>query len=652
MKSKFSALVTRRNTIAVSLGLTLFLAFSSLIQAAIPPVEKILPNDTLFVLTTPDYSKLREIYSHSPQSQFWNDPAMKPFRDKFVGKFKEQLVTPLERELRVHFDDYTGLPGGQLTLAVTRNGSDAKEPGVVLLMDTRNKSDLLKKDLSDLRKKWVDAGKVMHTEKVGNIEFMVLPVSTNDLPKTLKQVFKGDSDDESDASSTDNGETNNAPPAAKNQIVIGQYESLLILGDSLKTVEGIVTRLTGGMAPALAEVATFESDQMTTFRDAPLYAWVNVRAILDMVVKQTSDDQGDTTDITRPQPPSPQKIIAATGLGGVKSIALSYRDAGDGSAAQLFVNSPDSARQGFIKIISGEAKETSPPSFVPMNVMKFQRWRIDGQKTWATLQKMVGDISPTWLNAINFMIDTANSAAKEKNPDFDLRKNLIGNLGDDIISYQKTPREMTAAGLNAAPSLLLIGSPKPEDLAASLGSLFRLTSQTTPKEREFLGHKIYSITIPSRPMGLPEPGEPLTRALSYAAGRGYVALTTDPASLEEYLRSSENPPKALRETPGLAEAAQKVTGAGTSLFGYENQNEMMRVMFQICKNSGGTNAPDVSPLSSIMNAPKFKEWLDFSLLPDFEQISKYFYFDVFGSSSSVNGITFKVFAPVPPQLKK
>jgi len=35
-------------------------------------------------------------------------------------------------------------------------------------------------------------------------------------------------------------------------------------------------------------------------------------------------------------------------------------------------------------------------------------------------------------------------------------------------------------------------------------------------------------------------------------------MSADPATLETYLRSSENPGKALRDTPGLAEAAQKV----------------------------------------------------------------------------------------------
>ena len=52
-------------------------------HGAIPSPEKILPEDTLFLVTAPDFSKLREIYKASPQSQLWNDPAMRPFKEKF-----------------------------------------------------------------------------------------------------------------------------------------------------------------------------------------------------------------------------------------------------------------------------------------------------------------------------------------------------------------------------------------------------------------------------------------------------------------------------------------------------------------------------------------------------------------------------------------
>src|SRR5438128_1808516 len=62
---------------------------ASSLQAAIPAPEKILPDDTLLILTAPDFAKLRTIYKASPQSQFLNDPAMKPFKDKFISRLQE-----------------------------------------------------------------------------------------------------------------------------------------------------------------------------------------------------------------------------------------------------------------------------------------------------------------------------------------------------------------------------------------------------------------------------------------------------------------------------------------------------------------------------------------------------------------------------------
>jgi len=53
---------------------------------------------------------------------------------------------------------------------------------------------------------------------------------------------------------------------------------------------------------------------------------------------------------------------------------------------------------------------------------------------------MLAEISPQSVNTLNFILDTANTAAKDKDPSFDIKKNLIGNLGDDIITYEKTPR--------------------------------------------------------------------------------------------------------------------------------------------------------------------------------------------------------------------
>src|SRR5216684_3859500 len=75
--------------------------------APIPSAEKILPDDTILLLTIPDFTKAREIFKNSPFVQFWNDPAMKPFREKFMAKIASEYFQPFERELDMKFSDYT-----------------------------------------------------------------------------------------------------------------------------------------------------------------------------------------------------------------------------------------------------------------------------------------------------------------------------------------------------------------------------------------------------------------------------------------------------------------------------------------------------------------------------------------------------------------
>ncbi|MEO7300325.1 MAG: hypothetical protein ABI042_17305, partial [Verrucomicrobiota bacterium] len=104
----------------------LFCAFSVLCRAEIPSPEKLLPNDTLVLVTTPDLAKLRDAFKTSSQGQAWNDAGMKPFRDKFISKFTGDIIEPLEKELGIKLSDYTRLAQGQVTFALTQNGWQGK----------------------------------------------------------------------------------------------------------------------------------------------------------------------------------------------------------------------------------------------------------------------------------------------------------------------------------------------------------------------------------------------------------------------------------------------------------------------------------------------------------------------------------------------
>lgn len=632
-----------------------------LANAAAPSPEKLLPDDTLLMVTAPDFDKLCDLWAKSVPARLWNDPAMRPFRDKFVSKWQEQFIKPLQRDLdAIELKDYASLLEGQLTFALTRNGwqgQDGQSPGVLLLADTKEKSAQSKKRLAQLRQKWTESGKAVRIERIHGIEFMVLSVSTNDVPKTWRRFFPG-------SSPVEELGDENAPkkPQPKSELVIGQADSLIIAGNSLQAVEKLVVRLSGGSLPTLDDLAAYQANHLALFRDAPVYGWINIKAFID-IWKTAAAQKKDNPEAPNPLDIKPERILKATGISGLNTIAFSIQPSTEGTLFQVFFGAPESSRQGLFKLLAGAAKETKPPSFVPADAVKFRRWRMDGPKAWATIEQALGDLSPQAIGTLNFVLDSANAYARQTDPGFDVRKSLLGNVGDDIIFYKKKPRSSAPADLDHPPSLILIGSPNAEEMAASMKSILIFMSQqpgTPPEAREFLGRKIYS--APLAPMALPlgvAPRVAPAQTLYYAATSGYLALSTDVSILEEHLRTTEEQGKALGEASGLAEAAQKVITPSSSLFGYQNLSQTARNLFEAWRQQPKPSAPSPvfseAPFSTAnpgapVPSQGFSDWADFSLLPEFDKVSNYFYFIVYGGGATSDGLAFSMFAPRPPNL--
>jgi len=423
----------------------------------------------------------------------------------------------------------------------------------------------------------------------------------------------------------------------------------LIVGSSIKAVEPVVAHLTGGAAPALNDNAVFAADKLSQFRDSPLYfGWFNAKTFFTVLSHIPQPEPNPDAPSPVPQIPW-DKSLAASGAMGLKSASFAYRESAEGSQVNFFLSVPEADRAGLFKIIAAAPKDANPPAFVPADAVKFWRWRVDGQKDWATLETMISSISPVALSSLNAAIAMANASAQQKDPSFDIRKNLIGNLGDDFMGYGKVPAGSSIADLNNAPSIFLFASPNPDQAIAAVKNVASLIygQQDAKEPREFLGKKIYSIALPTPrvPAGATPPP---ARSLYLTTANGYVAVSGDSAIVENFVRNTGTPGKPLREIPGLTEAAQHIGGAGSGLFGYENQREIMRSTFALLKNQSDSPAG----LGSMAALPKsFREWMDFSLLPDYDQVSKYFYFSVFGGSTTVDGLSFKAFAPRPPQAK-
>jgi hypothetical protein len=123
--------------------------------------------------------------------------------------------------------------------------------------------------------------------------------------------------------------------------------------------------------------------------------------------------------------------------------------------------------------------------------------------------------------------------------------------------------------------------------------------------------------------------------------------------IQNYLRSDDGKTKPLSHRPGLIEAAQHVGGMSSGLFGYQNQRESARELFSALKDDPALSAAVLNPLVA-MPIPSagnsIRDLMDFSLLPDYDAVSKYFNFTVYAGNATSEGLDFKFFQPRSPEL--
>lgn len=596
------------------------------LAATTSPAPKLLPPDTLALLSLPDYAQIRANQKTSPAALLWNDPAMRPFREKLMNKLQTEVLDKLEKDTGIKLADYAELLQGQFSLAVTRNGWRGTEdplPGLVIILDARDKADQLKSRLAELRKKITDAGRTLKTEKIRDVEFTTLPLDMKDTE------------------------------APKLGLTFGQVGSVLVAGTVTRDLERVVAGLTGGGLPNLSEEAAFSEDYQAFFREAQIFSWIYFSPLAEVINQVTSAAAAGAGN--NPQAPKPDKVLDALGLKGLKTLAFGVRENAEGSFVDMNIKSPWAERKGLLKLLATEPKDAGIPAFVPADAVAFWRWRLDGQKFWASLEAMINEITPGMLGFFTAQID---ATLKEKDPNLDFRRSFLMNLGDDLIGYQKAPRSTAPADLLAQPALTLIGSPNAAQLLGALRSAVSLLpgplGSMEIKEREFLGTRVYALTVPDLA------GTSRENQIHFAASGGYLAFAGDAATLEEYLRRAESKPKPLAELPGLREAADRVGGSSSGLFGFQNDAESIRMFWEAFRSNKNLFVDLVTTQNPALKGAMggnedfqkvIAEWVDFSLLPPFEQVAKYFHITVYAGKSSNAGYTLKTFSPLSPKLR-
>ena len=600
------------------------------LRAEVPSAPQLFPQDALLLLTVPDWTAARTLMSSAPLGKLWADPAMKPFREKFNAGFRARYLEVIERDLGIKPEDYRPLLQGQISFSILKgawNPADPKtDPTLVLVMDVRDKAEVLKARLAEVRAKLTEAKRSIRVEKIRDVEFTTLVIE-NGSPAQPAPKSGQDPDDSDDSGETERG-------SSGLELTFGQVDTALVMATASPGLDQVVARLTGGTVSPLSETAEFQgAESACGFRDSLAYGFIQAAALVEAL--QSGSDPVDPAEGGFGVPSG--KIVAVAGLDGLRSLSASVRQSENGLLVRFFAALPESKRGGLFKLLRFENKDASPPAFVPADAAEFRRIRLNGQQLWTGIEGLMQQLSPQ-LSAVVLM--SVNALGKDRDPGFDFRKSFFGNLGDDLITYGKPPRGKTLVELQNRPSITLVSAVNASELLASVRVLTSLLPGGGGElsEREVHGKKILSLKMPG------SPGQP-SRTFEIAASGGYVAFASDAVVLEEFLRSAEGTGRSLKDLSGLTEAAQHVGGMDSGVFGFQNQRESVAGMWEALRSGGGLD--QLIPSVGVKQVNQAGSWLDFSVLPPFEQVSRYLGINVSSGSWDPQGFHFRSYTPIP-----
>ena len=634
--------IVTRSSLALSLTALLAQNISSSWADPAPSPEDWLPEDALAIITLPNYGVAKESWNNNLYMQFWNDPAMAPFRENAEKSFQELVISGLEKDAGFELSELTELLKGQATFAISPLPGNSGGIGLLAALDTGTQAEKLTELMNRTQAKFQESGNPLKPVQIQNLTFH---------RAEMKMSFP-ELENFSESTSENNME-----------IIFGQSDSVFLAGTSVRHLEQTVQKLSGGSGKSISSKATFNQIHQKLFRNAEGYGWVqfeSVYALIQKLVKEStaSPQAGQSTNPMSMLMPKPEIILSALGLEAVEGLGFAWGSTPAGTAFNLTVQAPKNKRKGLLNLVEFEAKDASPPAFVTDDVVTFQRVRFDARKTWEKLEKMLGEISPQ-LSGILQM--TMGLLGKDRDPNFDFRRNLIDNLGDDFIVAQWPPKSSEMDDMINPPEIILVGSPNPEPLVKA----FIAASGLLPggngvlKERSFLGRTVYSINVPSG--AAPAPGASSeameTMGLHFVASGMYVAFSTNESMLESYLRSAKGPGRPLKSKTEFQQTVNAVGGFKSGYVYYQNMASSVGLIYENLRENpesifsglmgigiGSGLTGDSGPGDAL------ERFMNFKKLPPFDQVEKYFHFSVTGNSSDDSMLNLKSMSPIPTSL--
>jgi hypothetical protein len=614
-------------------------AFGSTLSAS----AKLVPPETLVLVDVGDFSVLEEQFGKTNFHKLYKDPAMSAFVEDAKTKIREK-VRKQDNKIAEAIVQSKLLPEGRLAVALVgkKPGESGDKGGFLLLSEWGERSKELQEAIESEVREAVESGAHRKTEDYRGVTIVTLirERPAIEIPNTSGQ-------DGSSSSVTSGPQTIERPPEEVHYCFV---EDCLIVSSDVEVHKFVIAHIKGASSATLGDDADYVASMKSTGPSHDIDLYVNIKRIM----QTTSADDSSGQRVA---------MMATMGLDNVRSLGFSIgvgRLAG-GSFSSKIVLGIDGEKKGIFKMLEFESAPLRAGRFMSASSSTALFLNVSIKKAFDELARMVTSISPQ-AAALLYMPLIPPSPSGE--PGLELRRDIIEHLGSQI-SIARAIEQPISPDPGGASTIFAVAVDDRQGLEKTLSFLHeKLLAAVNPdSKRELLGHTIYRVELPNFPVGfMPGSRAPLQSAMEpKPASKSILALTvTDThllvggeATVERAIRSLSSKETSSLDSakwfnfaksslPSAVGMASLEDGAASSELAWRMLKDRAKV--QNKREDSSVTVGAGMPGSGFPPFPFSRggsELSDFSLLPEFDAVRKYFGVAVLYGISRPDGYFFE-----------
>ena len=629
--------------IICSYALVLFWAPVPARAVMLPETAKLFPPETVLLVEVQNMSRLKQQLEETNLYKLYKDPAMALFFDDLKTRWREQSRMRKNKPFGL-ISGVDELPDGRVALAAVFNErlKDAKEPPLLLITQWGENINKIKEAVNKMVKQVVEDGDHRKIEDYRGV----------DITTMIRKSSRG--------------------------LTICFIEDCLIVSSDMDILKFVIAHIKGAGSPTLAD----EADYSSTMRAVKLQGaeqidcYVNIKQI----IKTTIDaDAARRAASPSKQTLKPEAVIGNLGLDNVTSFglaiapeALSAASAGS-SFGKAFLKIKGQ-KKGITKMLEVESAPLRTPRFIPDSAYSVSFMNLNIRNAYSEFGKILSSFSPQFA-ALLYMPLIPGGPQGE--PPMQIKAGIVDHLGSQIIVAQSINDDVSGADIaGQETSLIAIAIENRGALEKSLSRLHStmFAANNPDASRQFLGHTIYLLDFQGflpglmpgagRPMQNPNGGQiPKMPKYAFTVTDTHLILSKE-SSVEQALRtlnSTENVSMGSKRWFNIAKSSIPslvglVTLQNDTVSGRYIWSEMLNMSKQVNKKEKessiemGIGGRAGSVFSQIFSSQAHNQLFDFSLLPEFDAVKKYFGLSALYGISKSDGFLFEFKYLNPPDV--